>query len=181
MPPSVESPAKGSATIPPVRLVAWEVTRQCNLSCLHCRASAALGPYDDELTTDEGRKLLDQIREVGQPVIILTGGEPLRPDIFELARYGHELGLRMVMAVNGTLLDPATAAKLKTAGIQRISISLDGATAEGHDHFRQMPGAFAGVLQGVEAAQTAGLEFARNQYYRRPAQLEGNPPNPGAG
>ena len=90
------------------------MTRQCNLSCLHCRASAVLGPYADELTTDEGLKLLDQIREVGQPVIILTGGEPLlRPDIFELARYGHELGLRMVMAVNGTLLDPATAHKIK--------------------------------------------------------------------
>jgi heme b synthase len=163
MHPSAESAAKGSSSIPPVRLVAWEVTRQCNLSCLHCRASAVLGPYDDELTTDEGRKLLDQIREVGQPVIILTGGEPLlRPDIFELARYGHELGLRMVMAVNGTLLDPATASRLKTAGIQRISISLDGATAEGHDHFRQMPGAFAGVLKGVEAAKTVGLEFQIN-------------------
>jgi len=163
MHPSVESAAKGSSSIPPVRLVAWEVTRQCNLSCLHCRASADLGPYDDELTTDEGLKLLAQIREVGQPVIILTGGEPLlRPDIFELARYGTEMGLRMVMAVNGTLLNPATALKLKTAGIQRISISLDGATAEGHDHFRQMPGAYAGVLKGVEAAKTVGLEFQIN-------------------
>jgi heme b synthase len=159
---NVETAAQGSS-IPPARLVAWEVTRQCNLSCLHCRASAALGPYDNELTTDEGLNLLDQIREVGQPVIILTGGEPLlRPDIFELARYGHELGLRMVMAVNGTLLDPATALKLKTAGIQRISISLDGATAEGHDHFRQMPGAFAGVLKGVEAAKIVDLEFQIN-------------------
>jgi heme b synthase len=163
MHPSAENSAKGSSSIPPVRLVAWEVTRQCNLSCLHCRASAVLGPYDDELITDEGLRLLDQVREAGQPVIILTGGEPLlRPDIFELARYGHELGLRMVMAVNGTLLDPATALKLKTAGIQRISISLDGATAEGHDHFRQMPGAYGGVLKGVEAAKTVGLEFQIN-------------------
>ncbi len=162
MHPNAET-AAGGPSIPPIRLVAWEVTRQCNLSCLHCRASAVLGPYADELTTHEGLKLLDQIREVGQPVIILTGGEPLlRPDIFELARYGHELGLRMVMAVNGTLLDPATALKLKTAGIQRISVSLDGATAEGHDHFRQMPGAFAGVLKGVEAAKTVGLEFQIN-------------------
>lgn len=163
MHPSTENAASGSSSIPPVRLVAWEVTRQCNLSCLHCRASAVLGPYADELTTDEGLELLDRIREVGQPVIILTGGEPLlRPDIFELARYGHELGLRMVMAVNGTLLDPGTALKLKTAGIQRISISLDGATAERHDHFRQMPGAYAGVLKGVEAAKTVGLEFQIN-------------------
>jgi heme b synthase len=163
MHPSAESAVMGSSSIPPVRLVAWEVTRQCNLSCLHCRASAVLGPYDDELTTDEGLKLLDQIREVGQPVIILTGGEPLlRPDIFELARYGHEIGLRMVMAVNGTLLDPATARKLKESGIQRISISLDSATGAGHDHFRRMHGAYAGVLKGVEAAKTAGLEFQIN-------------------
>ena len=90
---------------------------------------------------------MDQIRAAGQPVIILTGGEPLlRADIFELAKHGHEIGLRMVMAVNGTLLDPATARKLKASGIQRISISLDGATAESHDHFRQVDGAFAGVI-----------------------------------
>ena len=163
MRPNVEVESPGSPAIPPVRLVAWEVTRQCNLSCLHCRASAAQGPYDNELTTAEGLKLLGQIREVGRPVIILTGGEPLlRPDIFEIARQGHELGLRMVMAVNGTLLDPETAQKLMIAGIQRISISLDGATAERHDHFRQMPGAYAGVLKGVEAAKAVGLEFQIN-------------------
>lgn len=147
----------------PVRLVAWEVTRQCNLSCLHCRASAEFGPYENELTTAEGFRILGEIRELGQPVIILTGGEPLlRPDIFDLSRYGHELGLRMVMAVNGTLLDTATARKLKEAGIQRISISLDGATAESHDHFRQVAGAFAGVVSGVAAAREAGLEFQIN-------------------
>ncbi len=104
------------------------MTRQCNLSCLHCRASAESGPYPDELSTAEGLLLLEQIREVGQPVVILTGGEPLlRPDIYELARHGHNLGLRMVMAVNGTLLDKEKARKLKESGIQRISISMDGA------------------------------------------------------
>jgi AdoMet-dependent heme synthase len=151
------------ANIPDIRLVAWEVTRQCNLSCLHCRASAALGPFPDELTTTEGLRLLDQIRELGQPIIILTGGEPLlRGDILELTRHGHRLGLRMVMAVNGTLLDRRMADRLKEAGIQRISISLDGATAESHDFFRQVPGAFEGVRKGATAAREAGLEFQIN-------------------
>jgi AdoMet-dependent heme synthase len=148
---------------PDVRLVAWEVTRRCNLSCLHCRASAEFGPYEGELTTTEGLTLLNQIRETGQPVVILTGGEPLlRPDIFELARHGHSLGLRMVMAVNGTLLDLETAGKLKESGIQRISISMDGATAESHDYFRQVEGAFKGILKGTEAAKSVGLDFQIN-------------------
>jgi len=82
-----------------LRLVAWEVTRNCNLSCIHCRASATMGPYLNELDTDASLTLLDQIREVGKPVVILTGGEPLlRADIFQIARYGTQKGLRMVMA-----------------------------------------------------------------------------------
>ena len=163
MNPHTETQPPNPSKVPEIRLVAWEVTRQCNLSCLHCRASAELGPYADELTTGEGRKLLDEIREVGRPVVILTGGEPLlRPDIIELSRYGHGLGLRMVMAVNGTLLDRDRAAAIKEAGIQRISISLDGATAESHDYFRQVQGAYAGILKGVEAARAAGLEFQIN-------------------
>lgn len=157
--------ARGSTetAVPAVRLVAWEVTRQCNLSCLHCRASAEHGPYADELSTEEGLRLLEQIREVGRAVVILTGGEPLlRPDVYQLARHGDAIGLRMVMAVNGTLLDEGTARQLRQAGIQRISISLDGATAESHDRFRGVPGAFAGVVRGVEAARAAGLEFQIN-------------------
>jgi heme b synthase len=152
-----------SLKVPEIRLVAWEVTRQCNLSCLHCRASAECGPYPDEFSTDEALSLLEQIREVGQPVVILTGGEPLlRSDIFDLAAHGHALGLRMVMAVNGTLLTGESARKLKSAGIQRISISMDGATPESHDFFRQVEGAFDGIIQGVEAARSADLEFQIN-------------------
>ena len=161
--PQAEKATGPLPTIPEIRLVAWEVTRQCNLSCLHCRASAEMGPYPDELTTAEGLILLNQIREVGQPVVILTGGEPLlRPDIFELARHGHSLGLRMVMALNATLLDLKYARKLKESGIQRISISMDGATAESHDFFRQVKGAYDGILKGIEAAKSVGLEFQIN-------------------
>jgi heme b synthase len=152
-----------SSKLPELRLLAWEVTRQCNLSCLHCRASAESGPYPAELSTAEGFTLLEQIRQVGQPVIILTGGEPLlRPDILDLAAYGNALGLRMVMAVNGSLLTAEKARKLKKAGIQRISISMDGATAESHDFFRQVKGAFDGILKGVQAAKEAGLEYQVN-------------------
>ncbi|MBA4392692.1 MAG: heme b synthase, partial [Desulfobacca sp.] len=163
MPPQMEKDVQVSTKVPEVRLVAWEVTRRCNLSCLHCRASAESGPYSDEFSTSEGLALLEQIRETGQPVVILTGGEPLlRTDIFDLARHGHCLGLRMVMAVNGTLLDGETARKLKESGIQRISISMDGATAESHDFFRQVEGAFQGILQGIEAAKSVDLEFQIN-------------------
>jgi heme b synthase len=115
------------------------------------------------LDTEAGLVLLDQISEVGKPVVILTGGEPLlRPDIFELARHGTEKGLRMVMAPNGTLITEENARDMVEAGIQRISVSLDGATKESHDQFRQVDGAFEGALQGIEFAKQAGMEFQIN-------------------
>ena len=146
-----------------LRLVAWETTRNCNLACVHCRASATLGPYQGELDTASSLKLLDDIATVGKPIVILTGGEPLlRDDIFELAAHGTQLGLRMVMACNGTLVDPQTAVKMADSGIKRISVSLDGATKESHDAFRAVPGAFEGALRGLENAKNAGIEFQVN-------------------
>ncbi len=122
-----------------------------------------MGPYDNELDTRASLRLLEQIREIGQPIIILTGGEPLlRTDIFEIAKHGTQLGLRMVMAPNGTLLTRQIAEQLVEAGIQRISISLDGANADSHDAFRGVPGAFAQTLRGVGYARQAGLEFQVN-------------------
>jgi heme b synthase len=122
-----------------------------------------MGPYLNELDTDASLTLLDQIREVGKPVVILTGGEPLlRADIFQIARYGTQKGLRMVMAPNGTLITEAIAREMVEAGIQRISISLDGSTKESHDKFRQVEGAFDGALRGIERAKQAGVEFQIN-------------------
>jgi heme b synthase len=122
-----------------------------------------LGPHLNELDTDAGLVLLDQISEVGKPVVILTGGEPLlRSDIFQIARYGTRKGLRMVMAPNGTLITEAIATEMAEAGIQRISISLDGSTKESHDKFRQVEGAFDGALRGIERAKQAGVEFQIN-------------------
>ena len=146
-----------------LRMVAWEVTRSCNLACIHCRASAGCGPYAGELTTDEGLRLLDDISSVGKPVIILTGGEPLlREDIFEIAAYGDRKGLRMVLATNGTLVTKQVAGNLLGSGIKRVSISIDGLDAERHDAFRNVAGAFAGALSGIEAMKAAGMEFQIN-------------------
>ncbi len=146
-----------------LRLVAWEVTRTCNLACVHCRATALDRPYENELSTGECFRLLDDIETVARPIIILTGGEPLlRPDIFEIAEYGSKKGFRMTMAVNGTLLTPDKARRMVDVGIQRISISIDGATVASHDAFRRVAGAFAGALRGVASAREAGLDFQIN-------------------
>lgn len=146
-----------------LRMIAWEITRRCNLACVHCRASAGKGPYPNELKTRECLRLLDDIASFSKPVIILTGGEPLlREDIFEVATYGNKKGLRLVMAVNGTLVDETMARKMQDAGIQRMSVSIDGATAESHDRFRQVPGAFEGALRGIRIAKKVGLEFQIN-------------------
>jgi heme b synthase len=147
----------------PLRMVAWELTRACNLACIHCRASSERGPSPGELTTEECMRVMDEIASFSKPVIILTGGEPLlRPDIFDLARYGSNRGFRMVMATNGTLITEETIKAMKTSGIQRISISLDGPNAETHDVFRKMKGAFEGSLRGIEMAKKGDLEFQIN-------------------
>jgi len=161
-----------SQAVPPLRVLAWEVTRRCNLACVHCRAGARDQVYPDELTTSEGLDLLTDLASWAKPLVILTGGEPLlREDVFDLAAHGSSLGLRMVMAPNGTLLTPELAVRSKEAGIKRVSISIDGATAKSHDRFRQQEGAFAGALAGVEAAKAAGLEFQLNTTIT-PANLE---------
>lgn len=146
-----------------LRLVAWEITRNCNLSCLHCRASASRGFHTGELDTKTGFALLDQIAEVGDPIVILTGGEPLlRPDIFEIAEHGTRIGLRMVMAPNGTLITEKIAGRMREAGIRRISISIDGGTPQSHDDFRGVDGAFNAAVRGAILAREAGIEFQIN-------------------
>jgi heme b synthase len=162
-PPLVKPAEESPKSVPPLRMIAWEVTRSCNLNCIHCRAAAGRGPYPGELDTEEALRLIEEVVSFSQPVVILTGGEPLlRPDIYDLARYGTQKGLRMVMAPNGTLLDGEKAARLKASGIQRVSISLDGAAAGSHDRFRQVEGAFAGALRGIQFLKEAGLEFQIN-------------------
>ncbi len=146
-----------------LRLVAWEITRKCNLNCAHCRAGSERGPYPGEFDTAKCFEILEQISRVGKPIVILTGGEPLlREDVFDLAERGTQLGLRMVMATNGTLLTPSLVENMMRSGIKRVSVSIDGADARQHDHLRKVPGAFDGAMEGIRLLREAGLEFQIN-------------------
>ena len=148
---------------PKCRLIAWEVTRSCNLACKHCRAEAHPEPYPGELSTAEAKALIDTFPEVGSPIIIFTGGDPMmRPDVYELADYARTKGLRCVMSPNGTLIPPEPARKIREAGFQRCSISIDGADAASHDAFRGVPGAFDASMRGIEYLKAEGVEFQIN-------------------
>jgi heme b synthase len=145
------------------RLVFWETTAACNLKCIHCRASAVDFRSPDDLSTAESFALLDSIASFAKPVIVLSGGEPLvREDIFDIASHGNSLGLRMVLATNGTLVTPEIAQEIKNSGIQRISVSIDGATADSHDRFRRQDGAFTASMVGIENIKAAGIPFQIN-------------------
>jgi len=158
-----------------LRIVAWEVTRRCNLACLHCRASSLHGPYQGELATEECFQLLDDIASFSHPLIILTGGEPLlREDIYDIARYGSQKGLRMVLATNGTLLTENMVERMHHSHIRRISISIDGHDKESHDAFRGVAGAFDEAMRGLEILKKKDMEFQINTTITRQnmAQLE---------
>ncbi|MCJ7545040.1 MAG: radical SAM protein [Phycisphaerae bacterium] len=145
------------------RLVALEVTRRCVLTCRHCRAAAAQDAAEDELTGQEWTRLLENLAGFARPTVILTGGEPLlRDDVTDIAARASGLGLRVVLATCGALLDHAAAARLSQAGVAAISVSLDGATAASHDAFRGQAGTFTAALQGIESARQAGLPFQIN-------------------
>ncbi|MFP4083300.1 MAG: heme b synthase [Desulfonatronovibrio sp.] len=148
---------------PPLKLVAWEITRSCNLACKHCRAEAHPEPFEGELSTSEAIKLIDSFPRTGDPVVIFTGGEPLlRSDVFDLVAHANSLNLRCVMAPNGTLITRENALLMKEAGIQRCSISIDGPTAREHDLFRGVPGAFDQSMNGIECLKQAGIPFQVN-------------------
>jgi AdoMet-dependent heme synthase len=147
----------------PLRMIAWELTRNCNLDCVHCRARASSKQYENELSLDECKKVLDDVASFSTPTIILTGGEPLlRDDIFDISRYGVSKGLRMVIAVNGTLVDLEVAAKLKDAGILRVSMSIDGKNQASHDNFRRVSGSFDSVMRAGRIFNEVGLPFQIN-------------------
>ena len=125
------------------RLSFWDVTKGCNLRCIHCRATATELMSPTDLPTATALGIIKQIADFGNPILVLSGGEPLyRRDIFELAEYGNGLGLRVALATNGTLVTKDVAEKIKYSGIKRVSISLDGSDAATHDSFRGIPGAF---------------------------------------
>lgn len=144
-------------------ILAWELTKACNLDCLHCRASATPERDPAELNTDQGRRLLDDLAALGTRMVILSGGEALmRPDALELARYGGRAGLRMTLATNGALVAPELARAIKASGIVRVSVSLDGVAPEVHDRLRGRPGAFELAVSGIENLISAGVEVQVN-------------------
>lgn len=151
------------APLPVPRVVAWEVTRACSLACVHCRAVAQPEPHPDQLTTQEGLKLIDDIASFSKPLLILTGGDPLmRPDLFQLAAHATERGLPVVVSPSGTQVNADTVARLKAAGVRAISVSIDGPNPEVHDSFRQVPGAFNAVIKSLDFAREGGLPFQVN-------------------
>jgi len=131
---------------------------------MHCRASAQNIPYQNELTLDECKQLLDGMKRfTPPPIMILTGGDPImREDIFDIIQYGSELGLRMVIALCGQMLNLDVMRRLKKSGILKISFSLDGSSAESHDNFRRVKGSFEAVLRGMEYAREVGIAFQIN-------------------
>ncbi|OGN91180.1 MAG: radical SAM/SPASM domain-containing protein [Chloroflexi bacterium RBG_13_48_17] len=151
-----------------LRLVAWEITKSCNLHCAHCRGSAHSGPYHGELSREECFALINDILKVGRPILILTGGEPLkREDFFDVAGYAAGKGIRVVVGSNGTLITKEIATRMKTVPISRLGISLDFPNRELQDKFRGSPGAFDAALAGIECARNAGIEVQINSTITR--------------
>ncbi len=145
------------------RLISWNTTFKCNLRCAHCYIDAQQRVDDRALTTEEGRRLIEQIAEVGKPILILSGGEPLmRDDIFQLARWGTEKGLKVVMGTNGTLITDIIAEKLRKAGISKIAVSLDSANPEKHDRFRGLRGSWEAAVRGIKASLRHGIDLQVN-------------------
>jgi len=139
-------------------VVVWNVTRACNLRCIHCYAKADNNPAPDELSTEEGFKLLEDLSRFGSPVILFSGGEPLvRPDILDLLNKAVSLGLRTVISTNGVLIDDLLAKELKKIGVSYVGISLDG-WKEVHDKFRGVKGAFEKVISAIEACKKENLK-----------------------
>ena len=139
-------------------VVVWNMTRRCNLKCVHCYAQALDRDFPDELTTAEGKALLDDLAAFGCPVVLFSGGEPLlRPDLVELAAYAVAKGMRAVISTNGTLITPPVARALKDIGLSYVGISLDG-MEQVNDRFRGVKGAFRRALEGIAACQEAGIK-----------------------
>lgn len=140
-------------------IISWNTTNQCNMYCEHCYRDAG-AKASEELSTEEGKALLEEIAKAGFKIMIFSGGEPLmRPDIFELVEHAVKLGLRPVFGTNGTLITPEVARRLKEVGTMGVGISLDSIDADKHDKFRAYPGAWRDALKGMKNCRDAGVPF----------------------
>ena len=149
-------PEKASERRP---IVVWNISRACNLKCVHCYNDSGLSKAPDELTTDEAKVVLDDLAEFGVPSVLFSGGEPLmRPDLFELIAYAVEKGLRTVISTNGTLLTTDFARRIKQNNVSYVGISLDG-VGKINDQFRGVAGAFDRAVTGIRNCQNAGVRI----------------------
>src|SRR3989338_5993442 len=159
-----------TSKIPDLRFVFWETTVACNLECVHCRrleVSRLLSKSD--LSTEEALVFIDSLaRDFSpSPVLVLSGGEPLaRPDLFELVQCARKREIPVALATNGTLVNESVSKKIVASGIRRVSISLDGASAETHDRFRRMPGSFERATRGFRYLKSEGMSMQLNATLR---------------
>jgi AdoMet-dependent heme synthase len=146
------------------RLVFWETTAACNLTCSHCRRTEvadAVSPH--ELSTQEAEGLIDELSGWGRTILVFSGGEPLlRPDIFHLMAYAGSKNVIVALATNGTLIDGGVARRIRESGVDRVSISVDGADDATHDAFRRLPGSFRSALAGARALRAEGVSLQIN-------------------
>ncbi|MDR0466181.1 MAG: 12,18-didecarboxysiroheme deacetylase [Deltaproteobacteria bacterium] len=139
-------------------VVVWNMTRRCNLRCVHCYAKALDERGTDAISTEQGKALIDDLAAYGAPVMLFSGGEPLvREDLVELAKHAVGKGMRAVISTNGTLITKQKARELKEVGLSYVGISLDGGEAV-HDKFRAVPGSFGKALEGIANCQAEGLK-----------------------
>jgi radical SAM protein with 4Fe4S-binding SPASM domain len=139
-------------------IISWNITLRCPLRCAHCYVNAGEREAEGVLSTGEAYAVIDQICELGKPVVILSGGEPLmRDDIFAIARYGTKKGLKMAMGTSGILIDEKTARDIRDSGIRRVAISIDSADPKVHDTFRGLPGAWERAVAGIRHCTSTGI------------------------
>ena len=152
-------------------VVVWNVGQRCNLKCVHCYSHSQNQEYSGELTTEEGKTLLEDLARFGSPVILFSGGEPtLRKDLLDLAQFATDRGMRAVISTNGTLITKDMANGLKRIGLSYVGVSLDGMEAT-NDRFRGVKGAFTAALKGIRNCQDAGIKVGlRFTINRRNAQ-----------
>jgi radical SAM protein len=150
-------------------IVVWEVTQACDLACLHCRAEARNWRDPNELSTEEGFALLEEVRKFGRVLFVLSGGDPLyRPDIYDFIRHGTEIGLRMTMTPSGTkLVRKDMVRRMKDEGLARLAVSLDGPDQAAHDGFRGVSGSFDWTMNCIRWAREVGLEVQVNSTVTR--------------
>lgn len=151
-----------------LKWMAWELTSQCNMSCVHCRSSSEINSSAGKFSLEASEKLLNDIAEFASPVIVLSGGEPLlRDDLFVIAKMGTDKGFRMAMATNGLLVTDDICRNITESGIRIVSMSLDGATKDVHDNFRGQHGAFDAAVKAAELFNKHGIKIIINSSFTK--------------